>query len=333
MGLKRTIKRTAFGLIAIVVAAAAWFAYWALTDLPLAQTPLEFGLKAGSSLRGVSRQMVAAGVLREPLRFEILARLLRESANIKAGNYEIKQPLSALALLRKITSGDYTQVAVTLVEGWNFRQVRQALDQNTALEHKTRDWTEAEIMKQLGAGEGQSAEGWFFPETYYFSAGESDMRVLRRAYRLTQEHLEREWAQRSPNLPLTTPYEALILASIVEKETGRPEDRAMVAAVFVNRLKLGMKLQTDPTVIYGLGDQFDGNLRRRDLLADHAYNTYTRTGMPPTPIAMPGLAALRATLHPANSDALYFVAKGDGTSHFSRTLEEHERAVTRWQRR
>ncbi|HEY9447782.1 MAG TPA: endolytic transglycosylase MltG [Burkholderiales bacterium] len=333
MSLKRTIKRGTFLLFAISVAAAGWFAYWALSDLPLAHAPLEFGLKTGSSLRSASRQMVEAGVLREPLRFELLARLLGESANLKAGNYELKRPLSALELLRKITSDDYTEVAITLVEGWSFRHVRQALEQNDALDHRTRGWTEAEILRQLGAEERQSAEGLFFPETYYFSTGETDMRVLRRAYRLMQQHLEREWARRSPDLPLTTPYEALILASLVEKETGKPEDRAMVAAVFVNRLKLGMRLQTDPTVIYGLGEQFDGNLRKRDLRTDHAYNTYTRTGMPPTPIAMPGLAALRAALHPANSDALYFVAKGDGQSHFSRTLEEHERAVTRWQRR
>jgi UPF0755 protein len=225
------------------------------------------------------------------------------------------------------------QIVVTIVEGWSFRQLRQALDQQTALDHRTQGLSETDIMRQLGAEPpAASPEGWFFPETYYVSSGEADLRVLRRSYRLMREHLAREWEARDPGLPLTTPYEALILASIVEKETGRPEDRGMVAAVFINRLKLGMKLQTDPTVIYGLGENFDGNLRKRDLAADHPYNTYTRTGMPPTPIAMPGLASLRATLHPARTDALYFVAKGDGSSHFSRTLEEHERAVSRWQK-
>lgn len=317
---------------ALAVVFAAWFAYWALTALPVREMPVEFSLKSGSSLRSVARQMTQAGVLREPYRFELLGRLLGEAANVKAGNYELNAPVTPYGLLHKITSGDYTQIAITIVEGWTFRQIRQTLDQQSELQHRTQAMSEADIMRELGAGESASPEGWFFPETYYISAGESDLRVLRRAYRLMQEHLTREWEQRDRGLPLATPYEALILASIVEKETGRPEDRGMVAGVFINRLKRGMPLQTDPTVIYGLGTSFDGNLRKRHLLADHPYNTYTRTGMPPTPIAMPGLAALRATLHPARTDALYFVAKGDGSSHFSRTLEEHERAVSKWQK-
>ena len=332
MNAARLIKRVITLAVVASVCLAAWFIYWATTSLPLRQAPLEFSLKAGSSLRSVARQMTEAGVLREPWRFELLTRLFGESANVKAGVYEIEQPLSPYALLHKITSGDYTQIAVTIVEGWTFRQLRQVLDQQSALAHRTQGLSETDIMQQLGADTATSPEGWFFPETYYVGAGEADLRVLRRSYRLMQEHLAREWKLRDPGLPLGAPYEALILASIVEKETGRPEDRAMVAAVFINRLKRGMRLQTDPTVIYGLGENFDGNLRKRDLASDHPYNTYTRAGMPPTPIAMPGLASLRATLHPAPSDALYFVAKGDGTSQFSRTLEEHERAVSRWQR-
>lgn len=328
----RLVKRLIALTLGTAALLAAWLAVWTMSELPLERASMEFSLKAGSSLRSVARQMTQAGVLREPLRFELLARLLGESANVKAGNYEIDGPLTPYALLHKITSGDYTQLAVTIVEGWTFRQIRQVIDQQPELDHRTQLMSDAEIMAQLGSGPDASAEGWFFPETYHITVGESDLRLLRRAYRLMQEHLAREWKERDPGLPLTTPYEALILASIVEKETGRPEDRRMVAGVFINRLKLGMRLQTDPTVIYGLGERFDGNLRKRDLLADHPFNTYTRTGMPPTPIAMPGLASLRATLHPARTDALYFVAKGDGSSHFSRTLDEHERAVSRWQR-
>ena len=328
----RLLKRLLAIGLAAVVAVVAWFAYWASSPLPLDEAPLEFSLKPGSSLRSVARQMTEAGVLREPVRFELLARLLGHSASVKAGVYELEKPVSPYALLHKITSGDYAMIAVTLVEGWTFRQIRQVLDQHPSLDHRTRGLTEAEIMQQLGSAPGTSPEGWFFPETYHIGAGESDLRLLRRAHRLMREHLAKEWEKRDAGLPLTSPYEALILASIVEKETGRPEDRGLVAGVFVNRLKLGMRLQTDPSVIYGLGDGFDGNLRKRDLLADHPYNTYTRAGIPPTPIAMPGLASLRAVLHPARTDALYFVAKGDGSSHFSRTLDEHERAVARWQR-
>lgn len=328
----RLAKRLLVVAFAAGLAVAAWLAYWAMSSLSLQQTPLEFSVKSGSSLRSAARQMTEAGVLREPFRFELLGRLLGQSANVKAGVYELDRPVTPYALLDKITSGDYMQIAVTVVEGWTFRQIRQTLDQQAALQHLTQGMSEADIMQQVGADPAVSPEGWFFPETYHINAGESDLKLLRRAYRLMNAHLAREWEQRDEGLPLTSPYEALILASIVEKETGRPEDRGMVAGVFINRLKIGMRLQTDPTVIYGLGERFDGNLRRRDLVTDHPYNTYTRTGMPPTPIAMPGLASLRAALHPARTDALYFVAKGDGSSHFSRTLEEHERAVDQWQR-
>lgn len=327
----KLLKRLTLVILLASIGAGGWFAFWIFSPLPLRETPLEFSLRTGSGLRQVARQMTEARVLGEPWRFELLARLLGQSAQVKAGIYELAQPVTPYELLKKITRGDYTLTAVTVVEGWTFRQVRQALDQHQALAHDTRGLSDAEVMRVLGAPD-VAPEGWFFPETYHVTAGESDLRVLRRAHRLMKEHLEREWPRRAAGLPLTNPYEALILASIVEKETGKPEDRSVIAGVFVNRLKIGMRLQTDPTVIYGLGDAFDGNLRRRDLIADTPYNTYTRGGMPPTPIAMPGLAALRAALNPASTEALYFVAKGDGTSHFSKTLDEHERAVTRYQR-
>jgi UPF0755 protein len=186
-------------------------------------------------------------------------------------------------------------------------------------------------MQRLGSPDEKSAEGWFFPDTYLFAKGESDMAVLMRAHRTMQGHLESIWKKRAADSPLRKPYEALILASIVEKETGRSEDRTLVAGVFLNRLRIGMRLQTDPTVIYGLGARFDGNLRKRDLVADHPFNTYTRDGLPPGPIAMPGLASLQAAVESAKIDALYFVARGDGSSAFSRTLEEHNRAVAKFQ--
>lgn len=311
--------------------AAAWLAYYAHNELELGSMPLQFSIKSGSSLRGATQQMMRAGVLAEPLRFEALARLLGESANLKAGIYEIDKPLTPLELLRKITQGDYTQAGITFVEGWTFRQMRKALDEHPGVRHDTREVSDADILRRLGSTE-TLPEGWFFPDTYYFSSGASDLAVLRRSHRLMQSHLAAQWEQRAGNLPFSTPYEALILASIVEKETGKKEDRTLVAAVFVNRLRKSMILQADPTVIYGMGEKFDGNIRKHDLTTDTPYNTYTRAGLPPTPIAMPGLAALAATLNPVDSDVLYFVSRGDGTSYFSRTLAEHERAVTKYQR-
>jgi UPF0755 protein len=221
--------------------------------------------------------------------------------------------------------------SLTLVEGWNFRQVREALLQAESLKPQTKDMADDAIMAALGTP-GTHPEGRFFPETYTYSKGSSDLALLKRAQRAEAKHLQAAWSQRSPDSPLKTPEEALILASIVEKETGRASDRAMVAGVFVNRLRQGMPLQTDPTVIYGLGEKYDGKLHRRDLQTDTPYNTYTRSGLPPTPIAMPGKASLLAAVLPAPTKALYFVARGDGSSQFSATLEEHNRAVNKYQR-
>lgn len=307
------------------------FAYYAMSRIETAPLPLQFSLMAGSGLRSAAKQMERAGALRNPALFVVMARLLGEAGNIKAGNYEIAEPVTPYSLLAKITEGDVTLVTVTFPEGWTFGQLRGILDEHPAIRHETKGLSTANIMQRLSIRE-PSPEGLFFPDTYHFSSGSSDLLILRRAYRLMQSQLDSQWAARAPGLPIASSYEALILASIVEKETGRAEDRPLVAAVFVNRLRRGMMLQADPTVIYGLGESFDGNLRKRDLTTDTPYNTYTRTGLPPTPIAMPGLAAITATLNPPGSDVLYFVAKGDGSSHFSRTLGEHERAVTKYQR-
>ena len=310
---------------------AAVFAYYAVTEMPVAALPAQFSIKTGSSLKSAAAQMAHAGVLRHPSLFVLLGRLLGKATNLKAGFYEFDQPVSPLELLRKITQGDYSLVSITLVEGWTFRQMRKALAAEPGIKQETQNLPDTEVAQRLGI-EQTSPEGWFFPDTYYFSHGTSDLRILGRAHGLMKNHLAAQWERRAENLPLATPYEALILASIIEKETGRADERPLIAAVFVNRLRMGMRLQTDPTVIYGLGEAFDGNLRRSDLLADTAWNTYTRNGLPPTPIAMPGLASLAAALSPAPSDVLYFVAKGDGSHQFSRTLGEHDRAVTKYQK-
>lgn len=330
-----SVRRWPLSLAFVFGAAAAavvlWFIAYALSPLHAGTAPIQFSLKAGSSLKSAAQQMAAAGLLSEPERFVLLARVLGKAAKIKAGNYEVDPFITPLGLLRKITEGDATQDAITFIEGWTFREIRKALDAHPAVRHDTRGLSDADILRQLEIRE-PSPEGLFFPDTYYFSNGSSDLAILRRAHRLMRAHLEAQWQMRSADLPLKTPYEALVLASIIEKETGQEAERPLIAAVFVNRLRLGMKLQSDPTVIYGLGEAFDGNLRKRDLVNDTPYNTYTREGLPPTPIAMPGLASLRAALNPAQSDALYFVSRGDGTSEFSRTLGEHDRAVTKYQR-
>ncbi len=317
--------------VLLALAGAAALYHYAHGELPMAQSPVTLELRPGSSLKTAATQLAASGVIGRPELFVLLARLLGDSARLKAGNYEFARPLTPLGLLHRITRGDVTLVAITFVEGWTFRQVRQALQNHPKVQAESAGLAEAELLQKLGI-ERPSGEGWFFPDTYHFSEGTSDLAILRRAHRLMLRHLDQEWGRRAPDLPLKSPEEALILASIVEKETGRPDERGLVAAVFINRLRIGMRLQTDPTVIYGMGEAFDGNIRKRDLLTDTPYNTYTRAGLPPTPIAMPGLEALRAALNPAPSDALYFVSRGDGTSKFSRTLGEHERAVTRYQR-
>ena len=308
-----------------------WMGYFATQPLALQASPLDFTVKAGSTLRSASRQIEEAGVAMPAWQFTLLGRALGKAAEIKAGSYQLAEGVTPLKLLEKLTRGDVTQAEIVLLEGWTFRQMRAALDAHAHVRHDTAGLTERQIIEKLGA-EG-AAEGRFFPDTYLFAKGSSDLEVLKRSYRQMEKLLLTEWEQRQANLPYASPYEALIMASIVEKETGQSQDRAQIASVFINRLKKGMLLQTDPTVIYGLGERFDGNLRKRDLQADGPYNTYTRTGLPPTPIAMPGLASIQATLHPARTDAYYFVARGDGSSQFSRTLEEHNRAVAKYQLR
>jgi len=328
----RILKRLVFIILIGVILFTAWFAYRINAPVHLPEVPYGFSIQPGSSLTSVARQLTGEGVLPDPWTFVLLSRAMGVAASLKAGDYEISESTSPLELLKRITKGDINQSDIKFIEGWTFAQVRQTLDDHPALRHDTARLSQEEILKLIGASQ-TAAEGLFFPDTYFFPKGSSDVAILKRAYRAMQHRLDAAWTKRSADLPLSDPYQALILASIVEKETGRESDRAMVAGVFVNRLRTGMLLQTDPTVIYGLGKKFDGNLRKKDLLADHAYNTYTRGGLPPTPIAMPGLASIQAALHPAKTDSLYFVSKGNGESHFSSSLAEHNQAVLKYQKR
>ena len=313
------------------LAASAAFVWTISSPIALKAPAIDFHIPPGSGLRAVAKQIADAGADLNPWMFIVLGKAMRVEASIKAGSYEISSGVTPLQLVGKLTRGDVTQTDIVFVEGWTFRQIRDRLDAHPDVRHDSKGLTEAEILRRIGASETR-AEGLLFPDTYLFSKRSSDIDVMARAYRVMQRHLAREWAARASGLPYRDPYQALIMASIVEKETGRDQDRPLVAAVFVNRLRQGMLLQTDPTVIYGVGEAFDGNLRKRDLLTDTPYNTYTRTGLPPTPIAVSGLASLQAALHPADSQAVYFVARGDGSSQFSRTLDEHNQAVNRYQR-
>lgn len=327
----RFISKIALGLIFLFAATAAFVWHWADQPVTLERTPLDFRVAAGSSLRGAISQMQAAGIDVDARLMNLLARFKKADTAIKAGSYSVSRGVTPRQLLDKLISGKVTQGESTLIEGWTFRQWRSKLDAHPDLRHDTRGLTEAEIIAQLGLAV-PSLEGRLFPDTYLFDKQSSDLELLARAQRAMQRKLEAEWNARVQGMPYRNMEEALIMASIIEKETGREADRPLVAAVFVNRLKRGMLLQTDPTVIYGLGESFDGNLHKRDLQTDTPYNTYTRAGLPPTPIAMPGQAALHAALNPAESDVVYFVARGDGSSAFSRTLDEHNRAVNIYQK-
>lgn len=336
-----TMKKRHSGLLRVMVvlavfvtvlAALAWgaMAYWANTPIRIQVAPVELTVRPGDHLGQVVAAVNAAGIEVSPTPLKLLARQMAVGKRIKPGIYLIQEPLTPRILLSRLERGDVIQVDVGFPEGWTFRQLRERLNAHSGLRHDTLGKSDAEIMKMLGAEES-APEGLFFPDTYRVDKGASDVAVLRSAYLAMKNQLGAAWKNRDPASPLRTPQEALILASIIEKESGRPEDRPLVASVFTNRLRIGMRLQTDPTVIYGLGEAFDGNLRRRDLLADTPYNTYTRSGLPPGPISMPGRDSLIAAVRPPASKMLYFVARGDGSSEFSSTLEAHNRAVRKYQ--
>ena len=299
-----------------------------LNTTPDAQV-LELGIELGTSPRQVAQAVAASGAQVWPVALFGWFRLSGQARQIKAGNYEITPGMSPRQLLNMLVRGEESLKSVTLPEGLNFSQVLATLRRAEELKPEAQQLSPSQLMAALGRP-GLHPEGRFFPDTYTYAKGSSDLAVLQRAARAMDKRLTEAWAQRQPNLPLRSPDDALVLASIIEKETGKPSDRAQIGGVFINRLRIGMLLQTDPTVIYGLGEGFDGNLRKRDLRADTPYNTYTRAGLPPTPIAMPGKAALLAAVQPAKTPAFYFVAKGDGSSHFSASLDEHNRAVNKY---
>lgn len=311
------------------LAGAAW--WWLEQPLQLASGSVEVSIEPKTSPREVAQAWVQAGVKANPLLLYEWFRWSGQARKIRAGSYEIETGITPRGLLDKMVRGDEVMATVRLIEGWTFRQFRAELARAPGLKQSTASLSEADLMAAIGAP-GVPAEGRFYPDTYAFSKGASDLAVLKRAHRTMQRQLESAWAERAANTPLRNANDALTLASIVEKETGAAKDRGLVAGVFNNRLRIGMPLQTDPTVIYGLGERFDGNLRKRDLLADTPYNTYTRAGLPPTPISMPGRASLLAAVKPDATKALYFVARGDGSSQFSETLTEHNRAVNQYQR-
>lgn len=321
-----------FGLA--VLGLGGWLMHYATTPMfaPGVAYPLAFSIERGASLKAASLDMRAARALRLPWAFVLIARLRGLAGDIKAGSYALDGPVTPLDLLRKVTAGETVLGKLTVVEGWSFAEMRHVLDTHPGLRHDSAGLSDQDLLKAIGSSEPH-AEGWFFPDTYFFDAGSSDLALYRRAHAAMKALLEAQWLPRAGGLPYRTPYEALIMASIIEKETGTPEERPLIASVFVNRLRIGMRLQTDPTVIYGLGEKFDGNLRKIDLLNDTPYNTYTRAGLPPTPIALPGAASLRAALNPDKSRALYFVAKGNGRHEFSDNLDAHNRAVARYQKR
>ncbi|HBH39105.1 MAG TPA: endolytic transglycosylase MltG [Curvibacter sp.] len=316
-----------FLLASVVFAAGAW---WLQRPVPMTSEMVEITVEPGMSARAVVQALVKGGVEVDPQLLYWWIRLSGQARQIKAGSYEISRGPTPRTLLSKLVRGEVAQRSVTLAEGLTFAQWRTTLRNAPHLRQEVQDLDAEALMAKLGRP-GVHPEGRFFPSTYTYAKGSSDLALLRRAMQEMDQRLAAAWSQRTPDSPLRTPDEALILASIVEKETGRASDRGQISGVFNNRLRKGMLLQTDPTVIYGLGEKFDGNLRKRDLQTDTPWNTYTRKGLPPTPIAMPGQESLLAAVQPEQTSALYFVARGDGTSAFSATLEEHNRAVRKYQ--
>lgn len=328
------MRKLAVGLATLVVVLAALTGLWLTTPMGLrgsATKAVDLAIEPGTSVREITVQVSSLGVQTEPQLLYWWFRLSGKDRQIKAGSYELSAATTPWSLLNTLVRGDESLRTVTIVEGWNLRQVRDALARADQLKPQTQGLNNAALMQALGL-EGESLEGRLFPDTYSYAKGSSDLAVMARAVKAMDAKLDAVWAQRDPRGVLQSPHQALILASIVEKESAQASDRALISAVFHNRLRLGMRLQTDPTVIYGMGERFDGNLRKADLRADTPWNTYTRHGLPPTPIAMPGKAALLAAVRPADAPVLYFVAKGDGGSWFSQSLEEHNRAVNKYQR-
>lgn len=330
----RAIKQIFFLALSAAIVAALFmgFRFYQFQHAPLSlgAESVDFTIESGNSIRQIAQKLANRGYIDDPLLFIILARLKGDETRIKAGEYRLLDSFTPLDTLDQFRKGNSIVYSFTIIEGWTFRQLLTALHQDPILK-PTLDPRDTEaIMAQISHGQ-EHPEGRFLPDTYHFPRGTTDLSFLKRAYHSMQQVLKQEWDNRAAGLPLNTPYEALILASIIEKETGAAFERPLIAAAFIERIKRGMRLQTDPTIIYGLGDAFDGNIRYADLRLDTPYNTYLHRGLTPTPIALPGRDAIRAALNPADSDAIYFVSKGDGTHQFSSTLEEHNAAVSKYQ--
>jgi UPF0755 protein len=328
----RLIKRIFWTVLSLALLLSAASGWWVLTPMSLSTATVDVSIEPQTPVRGIAQAVVDAGVDVQPVVLYAFFRVSGQSRKLRAGSYELSQGNTPLDLLRKLSRGEESLKAISLIDGWTFRQFRTALAKAEGLKHDTQDLSDDQLMVKLGMP-GVAPEGRFFPDTYTYGKGTSELHVMERAAKAMNKQLAAAWKLRGSDIQVKTPEEALILASIVEKETGRESDRTTISRVFHNRLAVGMPLQTDPTVIYGMFDNYDGNLRRADLRTDHPWNTYTRKGLPHTPIAMPGRNALKAAVQPTPSKALYFVAKGDGTSYFSATLEEHNAAVNRYQRK
>jgi len=326
-------RSTKFALSALIILSAGfWYDYHNTlnTRLLKEQTEMVYNVNPGANLTRIVYDLAAKGLVDKPRYLLLYVRLHRSADKISTGEYQIKADTTARQFLQQLLGGKVVQYSLTLIEGWNIFQVIDAIQAHPHIEHTLKGVNENNIMAKLGYPD-LHPEGRFLSDTYHFPRGTTDVQVLQRAYQAMEKRLAAEWEKRDAGLPYKSPYEALIMASIVEKETGQPHERQQIAGVFVRRLEKRMRLQTDPTIIYGLGRKYDGNIRRRDLTNDTPYNTYTRFGLPPTPIAMPGYAALYAALHPAEGSSLYFVAKGDGSHYFSSSLEEHNEAVIKYQ--
>ncbi len=315
-------------IFVVIVLLSIYFIDYANRPLSSGTQNVKLTITTGMSFTDVTKQLGERGIIKEKLLWNILGHINKATNAVKAGEYSLAASLTPSQLLNKLIKGNTAQFSLTIVEGWTFKQLWAAVKQHEKITHTVN--SPEELLEKLDLA-GHDPEGWFYPDTYHFPAGTADVEFFRRAFRHMVKVLDEEWSNRNRDIPLKSPEEALILASIVEKETNAEAERAIVAAVFITRLNRGMRLQADPTVIYGMGESFNGNIRRKDLREDTPYNTYVHKGLPPTPIALPSRASIAAALRPADSEAVYFVSKGDGTHHFSTTYEEHRNAVIKYQ--
>lgn len=324
------MKKWLIRLMIIFIPSLVWIIHFLVTPLNINKADLAIEIEPGSSLKAIAFQLVDEKILNEPWRFIILAKALDQSKKLRPGNYNLNPNITPYQLLKSFVEGRATEGSITFIEGQDFQSMLEKIKANDSIKKTMKPYDTKAIAAAVGIPY-ESVEGQFFPDTYYFSRNTSDIEILKRAYKAMQKKLNYEWARRAAELPYKNSYEALTMASIIEKETGKSIEANLISGVFIHRLSIKMKLQSDPTVIYGIGKKFNGDITKKDLLTDTPYNTYTRHGLPPTPITMPGLISIRAALHPTKTDALYFVGKGDGSHYFSVNLNEHNSAVRKYQ--